>query len=108
MEQLIKHKVWVVWLLAAVLALPFAVKTVHIYQNNIHAEHENCSEHSHSHHDCDNCPVCRFTLLTFTEATYIDYDFSIIPVCVVFAIPYRNSVYQRILFSYGLRAPPAV
>jgi hypothetical protein len=108
MERVKRHKVWVVWLLLAVFALPFAAKTAHIYHTANHEEH-GCSDKSQSsHHDCNNCPVCQFTLSSFTEATFIDYDFRTIISDFEPAISFQNKPYQQVLFSYGLRAPPAV
>lgn len=105
MEKVKKHKPWVVWLLLAVFALPSAVKILHI--NHI-AEHSEpcCSDESHPHHDCNKCPICQFTLSTFTETIVSDFNFRVIsfgPEPVIF---FQNNTYQQVLFSYKLRAPP--
>jgi hypothetical protein len=107
MERVKRHKVWVVWLLLAVFAIPFAVKTVHIYHTAEHLEHS-CHDESHAHHDCHDCSVCQFTLSSFTEATVAAYDFKVVSYHVRPVISFQKKPYQKVLISYGLRAPPVV
>jgi hypothetical protein len=105
MERAKRDKIWVVWLLSAVLTMPFAVKTIHICHAAEHSEHS-CSDESHAHHDCNDCPVCQFTLSSFTEATVADYDFTVIPCRFEAVISLWKKPYRQVLISYGLRAPP--
>ncbi|MDR3143211.1 MAG: hypothetical protein LBU37_16015, partial [Tannerellaceae bacterium] len=107
MERVKRHKVWAVWLLLAVFALPFAVKAVHIRHTSGHSGHS-CHDESHERHDCHDCPVCQFTLSSFTEATAVDYDFKVVSYHVKPVISFRKKPYQKVLISYGLRAPPLV
>jgi hypothetical protein len=105
MEKVKRHKVWIVWLLLAVFTIPFAVKAVHIYHAS---ERHSCHNESHAHHDCNDCPVCQFTLPSFTEATVVDYDFKAVPYHVKPVISFQKKPYQKVLIAYGLRAPPVI
>jgi hypothetical protein len=105
MERAKRDKIWVVWLLSAVLTMPFAVKIIHICHAAEHSEHS-CSDEPHAHHNCNDCPVCQFTLSSFTEATVADYDFTVIPCRFEAVISLWKKPYRQVLISYGLRAPP--
>lgn len=107
MERVKKLEVWKIWLLLAVFTLPFVVKTVHIYHTEEHSEHTCCSDKSHSHHDCNNCLICQFTLSAFTEAAAVCYDFRVIYFDFGPIIFFQNNPYQQVTITYGLRAPPA-
>jgi hypothetical protein len=105
MERAKRDKGWLVWLLLAVFTTPFAVKAVHIHHAAECSEHR-CSDGPHAHHDCNDCPVCRFVLSSFTEATVVDYDFRVISCNCRPVLSFRKKSYRQVLISYGLRAPP--
>ena len=104
MDRLTKNRILVVWLFLAIFSLPFVVKTVHIY--HLDEEHGCCADANH--HDSGTCPVCQFTLSSFTESPLFSYDFK---VTVVYSKPYISfcdKIYRHDLNSYGLRAPPVI
>ncbi|MDR0750069.1 MAG: hypothetical protein LBF62_10960 [Tannerellaceae bacterium] len=104
MERVKRHKVWMVGLLLAVFMIPFAVKAVHIHEHSGHS----CHDESHARHDCHDCPVCQFTLSSFTEAAIADYDFKAVSYPVKPVISSGERPYQEVPVFYGLRAPPVV
>ncbi|MCK9155479.1 MAG: hypothetical protein M0P12_05135 [Paludibacteraceae bacterium] len=103
MERLTKHRVLIVWLMMAIFALPFIVKIVHICTSE---EVECCADGDH--HDCNTCPVCQFTLSTFTESPVISYDFTVTPVYYEPFISYCEDIHKFAHEAYGLRAPPTI
>ncbi|MDR1097045.1 MAG: SurA N-terminal domain-containing protein [Tannerella sp.] len=105
MERVRRHKIWVVWLLLAVFTLPFAVKAVHSYRTAGPSGH-GCSGTSHSHHDYSDCPVCQFTLSSFTEATVAGSGFRVLLFDFEPVLSFQPGFCQQVHLSYGLRAPP--
>jgi hypothetical protein len=87
-------------LLAVVLALPFTAKTLHLYHSI------DCEAGDHAPHDCDTCPICCFTLSTFTEAFPADCTFAAPVAGRATVFPLREKIYSPLCIPYGLRAPP--
>jgi hypothetical protein len=107
MGKIQRLTVLVAWLLLVIIVVPFAAKNVHIYQSS-DCSHHNCSDESHSRHDCNDCPVCGFVFSSFTEAETVYYDFRVVTFDFIRAVTFPDKAYEQVLFYYGLRAPPAV
>ncbi len=93
------NKVCMAWLMAVLLVMPFAVKTVHtcLLERNVH----------HLHHECETCPVCQFSFPVFVEEASAALD---LPVPCADgspeAVPSERPC-RPVFIPYGLRAPPA-
>ncbi|MDR1557783.1 MAG: hypothetical protein LBS88_12270 [Tannerellaceae bacterium] len=88
-----------VWLLAALLLLPFTIKSAHIHHYDI------CSEHAGAAHDCDNCPICQFMLSAYSEPESSELTPIRTQIAWIPAIPQEKN-YIRAFLSPHLRAPP--
>lgn len=90
------------WLLAALLMLPVAARTIHL------CEEEHDAEASHARHDCNTCTICHFAFSAFTETELTACDSIHVPAECEPALSILNKPYSPTLFAYGLRAPPFV
>ncbi|MDR1667258.1 MAG: hypothetical protein LBS03_06160 [Bacteroidales bacterium] len=95
-------KIIMLWLLVAVLVLPFVVKSVHYHC--IDTICAGCG--GHTHHDSDNCPVCQFALFSFVKAEQVELavltaDSVILPAAC------RNIPPFRFVCPCRVRGPPA-
>lgn len=89
------------WLLAALLVMPVAVRAIHLWE-----EEHGTAESAHPHHDCGSCPICQFTLSTFTETEFVVCDLEYIPAPMEPVASFYDRPCSPIPVSYGLRAPP--
>jgi hypothetical protein len=90
------------WLLAALLVLPVAARTIHL------CEEEYAAGANHTHHDCSTCAICHFAFSAFTEAEFTTCDAIHLPAECKPTLSIPNKPYSPTLFTHGLRAPPFV
>jgi len=62
-----RNKLWAGWLLTAILAGPFIVKTIHTEQHCGLFTVIHCTDVESDDHDIENCPICHFNLPLFNE-----------------------------------------
>jgi hypothetical protein len=97
-----------VWLLAAILALPATIKITHIANSCLAKECDACPDDARPQHDCSACPVCHFMLASFIEAV-AGSENRLPALETVEAVPaVRNRICLPVLLPCGLRAPPFV
>jgi hypothetical protein len=105
MKGCIKKRIISVWLLA-ILAMPLAVQFLHVCQMKKYSEHEECTGHGNTHHDCKTCVICQFVLPTFVETELIG------AISILEAIPFKQTfsyseeINNNAFSSYYLRGPP--
>ncbi|MDR1525862.1 MAG: hypothetical protein LBS79_11510 [Tannerella sp.] len=99
MKRLRSDIIKIGWLLMLVLALPFAVRTVHACLCSVH------EADGGTHHDCATCATCRFSLSFFTgtESVKCDVFLQLLPFEIFI---YGCGINPQTLYSYFLRAPP--
>ncbi|MDR0713526.1 MAG: hypothetical protein LBF89_04610 [Bacteroidales bacterium] len=103
MKKKAGNKIIRVWLLIAVLMLPFVVKSVHVHRMN--AVCIGCD--GHEHHDSDNCPVCQFALFSFTEAEQT--ELAVVTACgAIRTAVCGDKPFLRFICPCLVRGPPAV
>ncbi|MDR3268042.1 MAG: hypothetical protein LBT83_03120 [Tannerella sp.] len=102
MKQIAKNKVVIAWLLLTVLVMPCVVKPLHVY-----CHHDGDVECAHAIGDCDDCPLCHFTLSTFVETE--TYTCRFVPLFFVFeaAACLEKITLAAVSFSH-LRGPPGI
>ncbi|MDR0544673.1 MAG: hypothetical protein LBG30_04935 [Odoribacteraceae bacterium] len=66
MRKAISHRIIAAWLLLAVFALPFVIKSAHA------CHVADVQEQGDSHRDCADCPICHFVFASFTAAESIE------------------------------------
>ena len=96
-----RDRIWMAGLLAALLALPVAARTIHLFEE----EHASAAD-SRPSHDCSTCPVCLFAFSSFTGAEFIGDDLVCLPAGPEPPVSFCDKPYSPTLLSYGLRAPP--
>jgi hypothetical protein len=90
-------------LLAVLLLGPFAIKSAH---SHCVADCSETSEAAAHHHDCDNCPICHFTLSYFIDQPAT----GIVPVRTLLSftpVPMRETPCRPYRHSPSPRAPPS-
>ncbi|MDR3193865.1 MAG: hypothetical protein LBT76_01060 [Tannerella sp.] len=99
----VKNKIFIAGLLLAILATPYVAKPLHVHCH-CSAQTEECA---HEDGDCDNCPICHFTLSTFVEA---QTTVSVLPLS--FSVIETTTCPEKITiadFSFRhLRGPPCI
>ncbi|MDR1981168.1 MAG: hypothetical protein LBQ39_06060 [Tannerellaceae bacterium] len=102
-KRSVTYRMLVVGLFSALLLVPGALKSVHMH----HHAGDCCAEDEQhaAHHDCDNCPVCHFTLSLFVEAE--PFDILFLPACYSLEPSSgRKKIYLSPFFPCYLRGPP--
>ncbi|MDR3260298.1 MAG: hypothetical protein LBT78_00530 [Tannerella sp.] len=102
MKQVVKYKVVIVWLLLAVFVTPYVAKPIHTCHHG-----SAYSECTHSLCDCDNCPVCHFTLPFFIEAETPAFS-SLRGFTALVSAIYQEKNCISDIPSHHLRGPPHI
>ncbi|MDR1981595.1 MAG: hypothetical protein LBQ39_08270 [Tannerellaceae bacterium] len=97
----VTYRMVAVGLFSALLLSPYALKSAHIHHHS-----GDCAAGEHAaHHDCDDCPVCHFTLSLFVEAE--PFDLLFLPAVYSFEpCAGRKKVYLSPFLPCYLRGPP--
>ncbi|MDR0765822.1 MAG: hypothetical protein LBF09_02645 [Odoribacteraceae bacterium] len=98
MKKAIKHRIIAAWLLLAVFASPFVVKSAH-------ACHVDATGGNHSRHDHENCPICHFFFSCFTGEEAVE-EITVAACRTTRPATYREHVPACRYFTLPPRAPP--
>lgn len=95
------------WFLLVSLMPLYVVKALHYHCVERDSAENSCSHNDSSHHSLENCPICHFYLLPFTENSLLRLTvfMSFIAVCVAC---YQCKWFVENTDSIYLRAPPVL
>jgi len=103
-----------VWLMTAVFAMPFVVRSMHTFVAEYGSSH--CISHcSHHHgednhhgnsHDCNTCPVCKYVISSFDRTETVSLAIHSSTSCSILPVANAEKGFTPFYATISLRAPP--